>query len=100
MAINPHHIIEEINGVRCSVVEKKISEERADFLRKILEFNKLKVQVAKAEDGSCTLGVEDIIFNPVHAIYNKSLRTLEGKTLVPAYWYQKNQLDEYYWNYK
>ena len=99
MAINPYHTVEEINGVRCSVVEKKISEERAMFLKKVLEYNKLNVQTIKAEDGTYTIGVDNIIFNPVHAIYNRSLKTLEGKVLTPAYWFGTQQQNEYYWNY-
>ena len=100
MAINPYHTIEEINGVRCSVVEKKVSEERAMFLKQILEHNKMNVFLSKSEDGSFTIGVDNVLFNPVHSIYNKSLRTPEGKILTPAYWYQKQQTDVYYWNYK
>lgn len=100
MAINPYHTVEELNGVRCSVVEKKVPETRALFLKKILEFNKLNVQMVKGDDELYTLGVDDIIFNPVHAIYNRSMRTPEGKILNAAYWFQKEQQDEYYWNYK
>lgn len=99
MAINPYHSIEEINGVRCSVVEKNISEERAQFLKKVLEFNKKSVQLKSNEDGSFTMGIDDILFNPVHSIYNRTLRTPEGKVLTPAYWFQKEQKDEYYWSY-
>jgi hypothetical protein len=99
MAINPYHTVEEINGVRCSVVEKKVSEERAAFVRKVLEFNKLNVQMSKAEDGTFIVGVDDIIFNAVHAVYNRSLKTPEGKVLTVAYWNQKQQKDQYYWNY-
>lgn len=100
MAINPYHSIEEINGVRCSVIEKNISEERAQFLTKVLELNGKSVQIKKNEDGTVTLGIDDILFNPIHAIYNRSLKTPEGKVLTPAYWFQKEQTDEYYWNYK
>ncbi len=99
MAINPYHTEEDINGVRCSVVEKKVSEERAAFVKKVLEYNKLNVQVAQGEDGTFIVGVDNIIFNPVHAIYNRSLKTPEGKVLTVAYWNQKQQKDEYYWNY-
>jgi hypothetical protein len=100
MAINPYHIVEELNGVRCSVVEKRVPEARALFLKKILEFNKLNVQMVKGDDDLYTLGVDSVIFNPVHAIYNRSLRTPEGKILNAAFWLQKEQQDEYYWNYK
>lgn len=100
MAINPHHTIEELNGIRCSVVEKNISDERASYLKSILEVNGMIVQVIKNENGSNTIGVTDLLFNPVHAVYNRSLKTPEGKIMTPAYWLQKKQDDEYYWNYK
>jgi hypothetical protein len=99
MAINPYHTVEEINGVRCSVVEKKVSEERAAFVKRVLEFNKMNVQVSQGEDGTFIVGVDNVIFNPVHAVYNRSLKTPEGKVLTVAYWNQKQQKDEYYWNY-
>lgn len=100
MAINPYHTVEEINGVRCSVVEKKVSDQRALFLKKLLEHNKLNVYMNKNEDGTYIVGVDNIIFNPINSIYNRSLRTPEGKVLTPAYWYQSQQTDEFYWNYK
>jgi hypothetical protein len=100
MAINPYYTVEEIDGVRCSVVEKKVSDERAAFLKHILEYNKKAVHIKKGDDGSCIIGVEDLLFNPIYSVYNRSLRTPEGKVLTPAYWYQKQPTDEYYWNYK
>ena len=40
MALNKgKHIVEEIDGVRCSLVEKGVSPERTEFLKKILEKN-------------------------------------------------------------
>ncbi|NJK97391.1 MAG: hypothetical protein HC905_22995 [Bacteroidales bacterium] len=100
MAINSNHIIEEIDGVRCSVVEKNVTEERAQFLRKILEVNQMDVKVVKVENAGLTIGVTQLIFNPTHSIYNRSLKTPEGKILTPAYWFQKKQENEYYWSYK
>lgn len=100
MAINPYYTVEEINGVRCSVVEKKAAEDRAMFLKRLLEHNKLNVQMNKSDEGLYTIGVEDILFNPVYSLYNRSLRTPEGKILTPAYWFQKHQTNEYYWHYE
>ena len=100
MAINIHHTIEEINGVRCSVVEKKISPERANFLKGILESNKLEVQLVTDENGAITLGVSNISFNPIHAIYGRMLKTPQGKVITPSVWYQKRQIDQFYWEYK
>jgi len=100
MAINPHHTIEELNGIRCSIVEKKISTDRAQFIKKILECNGLEVQLQNDEAGFTTIGVPKVVFNLIHALYARALKTPEGKLLTPAYWYQKEQTDQFYWNYK
>lgn len=100
MAINPYHIIEEINGTRCSIIEKKVSAERAAFIKTILESSDQEVMTNTAEDGSVTVGVTNVIFNLVHALYARSLRTPDNKLVTPAYWYQKQQTDQFYWDYK
>lgn len=99
MAINPYHIVEEINGKRCSVVEKKISAERAAFLKSILESSKQEVEISADENGECTIGVTNIIFNTYYALYSRMLRTPEGKVVTPAIWFQKQQTGQFYWNY-
>jgi hypothetical protein len=45
MAINKNHEFEELNGVKCAVVEKNASADRVAFLKELLEFNKYKVVV-------------------------------------------------------
>jgi hypothetical protein len=45
MAINQNHLFEELNGVKCAIVEKNASAERADFLKRLLEYNKFTVIV-------------------------------------------------------
>lgn len=100
MAINPYHIVEEINGTRCSIVEKKVSVERAAFVKSILESSGQEVLTRTEEDGSITIGVTNITFNVVHALYARSLKTADKKVVSPAHWYQKEQTDQYYWNYK
>jgi hypothetical protein len=45
MAINQNHLFEELNGIKCAVVEKNASAARTDFLRRILEYNRYTVVV-------------------------------------------------------
>jgi hypothetical protein len=88
------HIVEPINDVRCTVVEKNITKERADFLKKLLEHNSYKVQVAvlpQETPGSSetyVLGVTDILFNPVIDVYQRRLISFSGHKVTPAYWLQ------------
>lgn len=95
MALNKgKHLIAEIEGVRCSVVESKITRERAEFLKEILVFNgyEVKMEAEKsdppADPPTYIVGVTDIVFNPVIVVYQKKLKTREGKTVTPAYWNQ------------
>ena len=66
MAINQNHPFEELNGVKCGIVERNASPERVAFLKSLLEVNGYEVVVAptpppktaapkpapKAEDGT------------------------------------------------
>jgi len=45
MAINKNHEFEELDGVKCGIVEKNVSPERVAFLKKLLEYNKFTVVV-------------------------------------------------------
>jgi hypothetical protein len=45
MAINKNHEFEELNGVKCAIVEKNASAERVAFLKQLLEFNRYTVVV-------------------------------------------------------
>ncbi len=45
MAINKNHEFEELNGVKCGIVEKNVTPERLVFLKKLLEYNKFTVVV-------------------------------------------------------
>lgn len=43
MAINKNHEFEELDGVKCGIVEKNVSAERVQFLKKLLEYNNYTV---------------------------------------------------------
>ncbi len=92
---NAKHIIGEIDGIRCSIVESGVTMERAAFLRQLLEFNNYEVREQKvvsddpAAEPAYTIGVTDLVFNPVFAIYDFSLRTPEGGRVTPGYWLQE-----------
>jgi hypothetical protein len=45
MAINKNHEFEELNGIKCSIVEKNANKERVEFLKELLEFNQFTVIV-------------------------------------------------------
>ena len=45
MAINKNHEFEELDGVKCAIVEKNASKERVAFLKDLLEINNFEVVV-------------------------------------------------------
>lgn len=104
MPLKAKHIVEEINGTRCTVVEKGITPERCSFLKGLLEFNKFEVLVSEdkkeTEDAATTftVGVTDIVFSPVIAVYESKLLTPEGDAVSPDYWDQKTSYSiNQYW---
>lgn len=100
MAINPHHIIEDVKGVRCSIVEKGISVERAAFITAILERSGFSVLQETKEDGKVILGVTDLTLNAVHALYSRRFKNADGSVVSPVQWQQKSTISpEYYWKY-
>ena len=89
MALNKiKPVVEEIDGIRCIIVEAGVGEERLSFLKKLLEHNSYTVQVKVAEDNTSTIGVTDLMFNPVLDVYKRRLKSLTGKKVTPAYWLQ------------
>jgi hypothetical protein len=99
------HTISEIDGVRCSIVESSASEERVVFLKTLLEHNKFEVKVDEIkkpdEPKTFIIGVTDIKFNPVFAVYERSLKSIDGFKVTPAYWLQQTTVfDPRYWLFR
>jgi len=101
---NAKHIVSEIDGVRCTIVETGATLERVAFLSDLLEFNNLEVKETRevseipGDEPKYTIGVTDLLFNPVFAIYERQLKTREGSYLTPGYWKQECiDCDPRYW---
>ena len=111
MAINKNHEFEELNGVKCAIVERNVSPERVHFLKQLLEYNRFTVMVVPSPPPKAsaakplaegevappppsppdtfTVGVTDYTFNPINAIFGRQLRTANGKIVTQAYWLQQ-----------
>lgn len=105
MAINRNHEFEDLQGVKCGIVEKGVSQERADFLKTLLECNRYTVIIVPmpppkgasvtAEEGapaapaSYVVGVTDVTFSTVMAVFGRQLRTKDGHVVSLAYWQQR-----------
>jgi len=104
MTLKAKHIVEEINGTRCTIVEKGATPERCAFIKGLLEFNKFEVKIAEdkkeTEDAPTlyTIGVTDLVFNPVIAVYEMKLKTTDGKNVSHDFWEQRrtDSIDQYW----
>lgn len=107
MAINKNHLFEELNGIKCGIAEQQVTAERAEFLRHLLELNGYTVVVAAAPPPKAaaapaeatpaepvperfTVGVTDVSFNPINAIFGRLLHTADGHVVTLAYWQQRD----------
>lgn len=86
-----------VEETRVTFIEKKIGEDRKDFLKRLLEHNGFEVIVqedkrASEEDPQLyTVAVTDMVFNPTVWIYGRRLKTFDGHKVTPAYWGQKTE---------
>lgn len=99
------HKIIDIDGVAYRIIEAGITQERAEFLQQLLAINKHESriqEVAAKEDGqpsTFTLVTPDVTFNPIVKVYNRELKTADGKKVTPDYWNQKtNKVEPNYWD--
>lgn len=114
MAINKNHEFEELNGIKCGIVERNARPERVAFLKELLEYNGFEVVTIPTpppktaappppKEGEAaatapppppapetfTIGVSDYTFNPINAIFGRQLKTRDGHIVTLAYWQQK-----------
>jgi hypothetical protein len=120
MAINKNHEFEELDGIKCGIVEKNVSAERTAFLKKLLEYNHYTVVVvpspppkvaatpalkpeeaaplslptepAENKPDTFTVGVTDYTFNTINAIFGRLLKSPDGHVVTLAYWNQKETM--------
>jgi hypothetical protein len=111
MALNKNHEFEELDGVKCCIVERSVDSSRATFLKNLLEGNGYTVIVhgivpktAPPAEGETappapapsqfTVGVTDMTFNSVNAIFGRFLRTKDGEVVTLPYWQQRDSKAE------
>ncbi len=115
MAINKNHEFEELDGVKCGIVEKNVVPERVQFLKDLLEQNGFTVVVVPspplkaaapaaelleglepskslATPETFTVGVTDYTFNAINAIFGRLLKTKSGHVVTLAYWQQQEKV--------
>jgi len=118
MAINKNHEFEDLDNIKCSIVEKNASADRVQFLKDLLTYNKYEVVVvpspapkaaasvaadpapapapapAPVAPSTFTIGVTDLRFNPTNAVFGRSLHTTDGRIVTLAYWNQEQAVSD------
>ena len=149
MAINKNHEFDDLDGVKCAIVERNVLPERVAFLKNLLEYNRFTVVVVPSPSPkpvtapvsptatattqtpvstepaapapppvttepipainaplpaeimepapppppeTFTVGVTDVSFNAINAIFGRLLRTRDGHVVTLAYWQQKEEV--------
>ena len=95
MELAGKHAFGSIGETRVTFIEKKIELERINFLKELLEFNDFEVLIdelkrRKEEDPQLyNIGVTSMTFNPTIWVFQRKLKTLDGKHAVTLnYWKQ------------
>ena len=105
MGLAGKHQFGAIGDQRVTFVEKKIEKERMEFLQKLLEVNGFKVVIQEEKRKSeedpqlYTIGVTDMVFNPTVYVFQRRLKTIDGKRIVTQdYWNQvTEETNPQYW---
>ena len=121
MGINQNHLFEDLDGIKCAIVEKNATQDRIDFLKPLLEYNGFTVLVVPSPPpksalpivavptdtevpllneetsnipASFTIGVTDVGFNPTNAIFGRLLKSEGNQVVTMAYWQQKEKVSD------
>jgi hypothetical protein len=118
MAINKNHEFEELDGVKCAIVEKNVLPSRTEFLKQLLSVNGYTVIAVASPPPKAaaappppaegaepvvvpppppapetfTVGVTNVMFNAINAIFGRLLKTPDGRVVTLAYWHQKESI--------
>jgi len=105
MRLGGKHLFGSIEDQRVTFVEKKVEENRKDFLKKLLEHNGYKVIIqeekrkSEEEPQLYTVGVTDMSFNPTIWVFQRRLKTFDGRKVTHDYWSQETEETKpQYWN--
>ena len=97
MGLGGKHLFGSMDETRVTFVEKQVTEQRAEFLKRLLEHNGFEVLIEEEkrkteEDPQLfTVAVTDMVFNPTIWVYQRRLKTFDGRKVTPDYWHQRGE---------
>ena len=106
MALGGKHLFGSIGETRVTFVEKGVDENRRDFLKNLLEANGFEVVIdedkikTEGDPQMYTVAVTDMTFNPTTWVFQRRLKSPDGRKVTQDYWNQKTEdTDPHYWDY-
>ena len=105
MTLAGKHQFGAIGDQRVTFIEKKIEKDLMEFLKKLLEVNDFEVVIQEEKRKSeedpqlYTVAVTDMVFNPTIYVFQRRLKTIDGKRIVTQdYWNQvTEETNPQYW---
>ena len=97
MPLAGKHMFGSIEETRVTFVQKGVTKERSVFLKKLLEHNGFEVIIGEdkikveGDPQLYTVGVTDMVFNPTVYIFQRKLKTFDGKKMTQDYWFQRSE---------
>ena len=97
MGLGGNHLFGSIGETRVTFVEKGVDENRRDFLKNLLEVNGFEVVIeedkikAEGDQQLYTVAVTDMTFNPTIWVFERKLKTADGRKVTHDYWNQKTE---------
>ncbi len=106
MGLGGNHLFGSIGETRVTFVEKGVDENRRDFLKNLLEVNGFEAVIeedkikTEGDPQLYTVAVTDMTFNPTVWVFQRRLKTHDGRIVTQDYWNQKTEdTDPHYWDY-
>lgn len=97
MGLGGNHLFGSIGETRVTFVEKGVDENRRDFLKNLLEVNGFEVIIEEdkikmeGDPQMYTVAVTDMTFNPTVWVFQRRLKTADGRKVTHDYWNQKTE---------
>ena len=83
MPINKNHEFEDLDGVKCSIVERNASKERVEFVRSLLAYNGYKVVVVVSPPPKVAMPAPKPVIVAATVAENSEAPTLSNSEVSP-----------------
>ena len=83
MAINKNHEFEDLDGVKCSIVERNVLKPRVEFLKSLLEYNGYKVVVVPSPPAKVVSPPKPVVAAVSPATDNSEVAPVQSQPVLP-----------------